>query len=68
MRVSEAPAVPAHNDDLERLDAEITACRLCPRLVAWREEVAATKRASFRDEVYWGRPVPGFGAHDARRC
>jgi uracil-DNA glycosylase family 4 len=34
---------------------------LCPRLVAWREEVASEKRASFKDEIYWGRPVPGFG-------
>ena len=40
---------------------EIVACRACPRLVSWREEVAATRRAAFRDEAYWGRPVPGFG-------
>ncbi|MEV0127403.1 uracil-DNA glycosylase [Dactylosporangium sp. NPDC050688] len=53
-------------DALDRLDAEIADCRRCPRLVAWREQVAATKRAAFRDEEYWGRPVPGFGAHDAR--
>ncbi len=46
---------------LARLEAEVVACRRCPRLVAWREEVARTKRASFRDEEYWGRPVPGFG-------
>ncbi|GAA1374666.1 uracil-DNA glycosylase [Catellatospora chokoriensis] len=52
--------------ELAALDAEISRCRRCPRLVAWREEVAATKRAAFRDEVYWGRPVPGFGAADAR--
>jgi uracil-DNA glycosylase family 4 len=51
---------------LEQLDAAISECRACPRLVAWREEVAATKRAAFRDEVYWGRPVPGFGPPDAR--
>ena len=43
------------------LEEEIVSCRLCPRLVEWREEVAREKRASFRDEVYWGRPVPGFG-------
>lgn len=42
------------------------ACRRCPRLVAWREEVAATKRAAFADQTYWGRPVPGFGDPDAR--
>jgi uracil-DNA glycosylase family 4 len=52
-------------DDLAELDAAISECRACPRLVAWREEVAATKRAAFRDQVYWGRPVPGFGAADA---
>lgn len=50
---------------LERLDARIAGCRACPRLVAWREEVAATKRAAFADETYWGRPVPGFGPADA---
>ena len=44
----------------------ITRCRACPRLVAWREEVAAVKRRSFRDETYWGRPVPGLGPADAR--
>ena len=47
---------------LADLDAAITQCRACPRLVAWREEVASVKRASFAHEVYWGRPVPGFGA------
>jgi uracil-DNA glycosylase family 4 len=46
---------------LEELEAEIVDCRLCPRLVAWREEVAAVKRASFADQEYWGRPIPGFG-------
>jgi uracil-DNA glycosylase family 4 len=50
---------------LEDLRAEIVVCRACPRLVAWREEVAATRRAAFRDEEYWGRPVPGFGDPDA---
>lgn len=48
-------------DSLEGVTEEVVACRACPRLVAWRELVAAEKRASFRDEVYWGRPVPGFG-------
>jgi uracil-DNA glycosylase len=46
---------------LAGLEAEIVSCRACPRLVAWREEVARVKRASFADESYWGRPVPGFG-------
>ena len=36
-------------------------CRRCPRLVAWRERVAREKRAAFRGETYWGRPLPGFG-------
>jgi uracil-DNA glycosylase family 4 len=46
--------------------AEIVECRRCPRLVAWREQVAAEKRAAFAGEVYWGRPVPGFGDSGAR--
>ena len=53
-------------DSLARLEADIVTCRACPRLVAWREEVAADKRAAFRDETYWGRPVPGFGDPAAR--
>ncbi len=52
--------------DLAALDARISGCRACPRLVAWREEVARVKRASFREWTYWGRPVPGFGPADAR--
>ena len=52
--------------DLADLDGAISGCFACPRLVAWREEVAATKRAAFRDQQYWGRPVPGFGPPDAR--
>ena len=51
---------------LAALTAEIVECRLCPRLVAWRELVAREKVARFRDEPYWGRPVPGFGDPDAR--
>jgi uracil-DNA glycosylase len=52
-------------EKLSVLEQEIISCRLCPRLVAWREEVARKKRASFMDEPYWGRPVPGFGDPDA---
>ena len=48
-------------DSLEAVAADIVACRACPRLVAWREQVAHDKRAAFRDQPYWGRPVPGFG-------
>ena len=51
---------------LERLQAEIIACRRCPRLVEWRERVAREKVARFRDEEYWGRPLPGFGDPEAR--
>ena len=43
------------------LDAASSVCRACPRLVAWREEVAVVKRRAYRDEPYWGRPAPGFG-------
>lgn len=53
-------------DSLERLTAEIIACRRCPRLVAWREQVALEKRAAYRDWEYWGKPVPGFGDPEAR--
>ena len=52
--------------ELAVLDDRISGCYACPRLVAWREEVAQVKRASFRDEDYWGRPVPGMGPADAR--
>src|SRR5262245_61915796 len=48
-------------DELERLGHELIECRRCPRLVAWREKGAREKRAAFRDQEYWGRPVPGFG-------
>jgi len=51
---------------LAALTAEIVECRRCPRLVEWREGVARDKVARFRDETYWGRPVPGFGDADAR--
>lgn len=51
---------------LATLHAELVACRRCPRLVSWREQVAAEKRRAFRAETYWGRPVPGFGDPEAR--
>jgi uracil-DNA glycosylase family 4 len=50
---------------LAELDAAVIGCRACPRLVAWREEVARTKRAAFADQTYWGRPVPSLGPADA---
>jgi uracil-DNA glycosylase family 4 len=52
--------------DLAALAARIELCRACPRLVAWREQVAHERRAAFADQVYWGRPVPGFGDPAAR--
>jgi len=51
---------------LAALEAEIVECFRCPRLVAWREAVAVDKVKRFRDEPYWGRPLPGFGDPDAR--
>lgn len=50
---------------LEELEREIVSCRKCPRLAEWREKVALEKRAAFRDEEYWGRPLPGFGDAEA---
>jgi uracil-DNA glycosylase len=52
--------------ELKRLNEEIIHCRKCARLVAWREEVARTKRKAYRHEEYWGRAVPGFGDPQAR--
>lgn len=51
---------------LGKLNKEIISCRKCPRLVAWREEVARVRRKAYRDVEYWGKPVPGFGDPHAR--
>ncbi len=51
---------------IAELDAAVADCFACPRLVAWREQVAREKRAAFQHETYWGRPVPGYGPDDAR--
>jgi uracil-DNA glycosylase family 4 len=51
---------------LAQVQADIVACRACPRLVSWREQAAREKRAAFRAETYWGRPVPSFGDIQAR--
>ena len=59
VRLSTAKSLPL-------LDKEIVGCHRCPRLVQWREEVAAVKRKSYENEKYWGKPVPGFGPADAR--
>src|ERR1700754_3371099 len=51
---------------LEALNQAVIDCRRCPRLVEWREQVAREKRAAFRSQEYWGRPMPGFGDPAAR--
>lgn len=61
-----AAATPVDRAALAALTAEIVECRRCPRLVAWREQVAHEKVARFRDDEYWGRPLPGFGDPEAR--
>ncbi len=58
--------MPSTEKALARLSLEITSCRACPRLVEWRERIARERRAAFRDEEYWGRPIPGFGDQVAR--
>jgi uracil-DNA glycosylase family 4 len=58
--------MPSENHSWEALNREITACRKCPRLVAWREEVARVRRRAYRDQEYWGKPVPAFGDPQAR--
>jgi uracil-DNA glycosylase len=64
--VAETPAhvasMAAGVGTVEALDAEVSVCRACPRLVEWREEVAVVKRKSFADQPYWGRPIPGWGS------
>ena len=64
--VAETPAhvasMAAAVGTVEELDAEVTVCRACPRLVEWREEVAVVKRKAFADQPYWGRPIPGWGS------
>ncbi|MBU4224361.1 MAG: uracil-DNA glycosylase [Chloroflexi bacterium] len=51
---------------IETFNAELLSCRKCPRLVAWREEMARVKRRAYHDWEYWGKPVPGFGDPQAR--
>ena len=51
---------------VQQIQERVVSCRRCPRLVEWREEVAETKRAAFKEEDYWGRPVPAFGDPRAR--
>lgn len=56
----------ANARDLAELDARVSVCSACPRLVAWREQVARDKRASFAAQPYWGRPIPGWGDPEPR--
>lgn len=64
--MQDLPAVTAPRMGTVRdLDAAVVTCRACPRLVAWREEVARVKRRAFQEWDYWARPVPGFGPPDA---
>ncbi len=53
-------------DSLAQVTNDVIACRACPRLVAWREQVGREKRAAYRDDEYWAKPVPGFGDPAAR--
>ena len=53
-------------DSLKTHNEKLITCRRCPRLVAWREEIAQTKRKAYQDQTYWGKPVPGFGDPDAK--
>lgn len=66
MSTQELPLTPPPSDTWDRLEAEVIACHRCPRLFAWREEIARTKRRAYEDWDYWGKPVPGFGDPDAR--
>lgn len=59
---AEVTRIAAACTEVAQIDAAVSVCRACPRLVQWREDVAHTRRAAFADQPYWGRPVPGFGS------
>jgi uracil-DNA glycosylase family 4 len=59
---AQVASMAAAMQTVEELDAAVSVCRACPRLVEWREEVAVVKRRSYAGEPYWGRPVPGWGS------
>jgi uracil-DNA glycosylase family 4 len=65
-RAEEVAELAASARTLDELVARQSVCRACPRLVAWREQVATVRRRAFRDERYWGRPVPGWGSATPR--
>jgi uracil-DNA glycosylase len=59
---AQVAALAAQAGSIPELDALVSVCRACPRLVSWREDVAVVKRRAFADQPYWGRPVPGWGS------
>jgi uracil-DNA glycosylase family 4 len=63
---TEVVSLAQDSGSVAELSARISVCRACPRLVSWREQVAVEKRASFADQPYWGRPIPGWGAEAPR--
>ncbi|ORB70713.1 uracil-DNA glycosylase [Mycobacterium scrofulaceum] len=63
---AQAAALARATTSIPELDALVSVCRACPRLVDWREDVAVLKRRAFADQPYWGRPVPGFGSERPR--
>lgn len=63
---AQVTALAAKAQSVDELDALVSVCRACPRLVAWREQVAVVKRKSFADQPYWGRPVTGWGSKRPR--
>lgn len=63
---SDVVRLAASAPDLAALDARVSVCRSCPRLVTWREDVAATRRRAYADQPYWGRPITGWGDERAR--
>src|SRR3954471_7802217 len=62
----DSPDGHATHDSIARITGEVVDCRKCPRLVAWREQIGRDKRAAYRNDDYWARPVPAFGDPDAR--
>lgn len=63
---AEVQVLAAEAGTIAELNAQISVCRACPRLISWREEVAVVKRRAFADQPYWGRPVPGWGSERPR--
>ena len=63
---AEVQVLAGEAGSIGELNAQISVCRACPRLVSWREDVAVVKRRAFADQPYWGRPVPGWGSERPR--